>query len=198
MDTKNLLNLRDQLGIVTKITEAQLAGEPIQWEVNDVELHPDKFIKQSVFGDPVSFLHPVGRYVIRLCNQPWQAERDAWESGKTVQFRNLNGMTDGRWHDLVAAELDPWERPGCDNFEYRIKPEPTPISAVDVPPGSVFRHPSWINDVSWAMPVQVTDRGVSFCQKSGFSAYTYKELMADGWKFKTPGDSGWKKCEKIQ
>lgn len=70
-----------------------------------------------------------------------------------------------------------------------------PLSAEDVPPGSVFRHQSR-HSPRLRQFVEVCDTGVSWVESDGQLRHCYFSLLADEWQILRPGQTEWAPCRK--
>jgi len=117
--------------------------------------------------------------------------------------------------DIIEKNL-PWEYKccgvwnlvtssnGCENafydgIEIRLAPpppEPVPLTAEDVPPGSVIRSP--YNPRGWVAPAFIRDDGLGFVVYKNDGKVTfvrYTTLLDESYLIKRPGEE-WKPCSK--
>jgi hypothetical protein len=181
-----------QLETAITIIKAQAAGNPVEWEVNDNETHPNDFIAFKTAADVPAFLTPPGRHTIRIKDFvpiPWSAEKQAHARGERIEFRPLHKGLD--WINWSSGETPPWDD---DDLEYRIAPEPVMVDLgpEDIEPGSALRRAG--NCVSGRMIQSWGEWGVSTHDKK---TITFAELRIGNWLIHRPSAPGvWSKCEK--
>lgn len=184
----------EQLEIALLILKSQADGSPLQFEVNDTILHPDEYVAQSLAGDPMSFLLPSGRYIIRI-RDPWKKEREAYQKGSPIEFRFKKGEQWFPWSLCTATPK--WDDPDC---EYRIADyELVDFQPMDIEIGSVLRHPSWVCRGTWAAPAQVYSNGVVLLTVKGDRPMkvSFAELRRDKWMIQRPSKPGlWEYCDR--
>lgn len=124
-----------------------------------------------------------------MAPDPYAELKAARKAGKMIQFRRPFG----EWSDMSMGIPD-WYFPVG---QYRIKPEPpkqprlVPLTADDIPPGSIMRNVHCHPDVKFWAITSVNKLGIVF----NSVVWTWDHLFIPHWEIKRPGED-WRLCSK--
>lgn len=119
----------------------------------------------------------------------------AYAEGKAIQY-NEGPPHAPQWEDIETPSF------GARLKEYRIKPTPkrVPLSAEDVPPGSVIHGSGEVGWPGWCLITSCSNTGIRLWRHglpNEQDEIRWDKLMAGGYEIKLPGGE-WQPCWKEQ